>query len=266
LGHLHHVPAATGRPASAAQHPPIPEDVAVTTVATSTGPSPVATAPPFSRALRIAAGLCLVTAGLLNGLPQFLVEFVTQGQESFSDQIAWSRENALLHGAEQTALVVSSLVMPLGLLGVAHVTRFRAPVLTAVAAPLVLWGMWGFGNVLAMGYVAGTVAPAVLDVDSAVALNDGLGAHAGVVATALVPHLIGSFLGLILLSVAAWRSRAFPRAAAALLVAFLVWDFLLPPLGPVDAHVLLVLAWGWMGVHLIRMPDAVWRGADRVAA
>ena len=49
--------------------------------------------------------------------------------------------------------------MPLGLLGVAHVCRFRAPVLTAIATPLVVWGMWGFGNVLAMGYVAGTVAP-----------------------------------------------------------------------------------------------------------
>ena len=46
-----------------------------------------------------------------------------------------------------------------------------------------------------------------------------------------------------------------------LLVAFLVWDFGLPALGPVDAHVLLVVAWVWMGVHLLRMPDDVWRGA-----
>jgi hypothetical protein len=236
----------------------------MTTVVPSTGTVPATTAPPFSRALRITAGLCLVAAGLLNGLPQAIGHVLTGGL-SFSEQIAWSAGHAQAHAVEQTALVVSSLVMPLGLLGVAHVCRFRAPVLTAIATPFVLWGMWGFGNVLAMGYVAGTVAPAVLDVDSAVALNDGLGGHPGVVATALIPHLIGSFPGLILLSVAAWRSRAFPRTAAALLVAFLVWDFLLPPIGPLDPHVLLVLAWGWMGVHLIRMPDAAWRGADRVA-
>ena len=234
----------------------------MTTVATSPDRSIVATGPaPFSRALRIVAGLSLVAAGLLNGLTQFLVEFFTQGHESFSDQIAWSRENALLHGAEQTALVVSSLVMLVGLLGVAQVCRYRAPVLTAIATPLVVWGMWGFGNVLAMGYVSGTVAPDVLSVDQAVALNDGLSSHPGVVAVALVPHLIGSFLGLVLLSVAIWRSRAFPRATAVLLAAFLVWDFGLPPLGPVDPHVLLVVAWVWMGVHLLRMPDAVWRGA-----
>ena len=65
----------------------------------------------------------------------------------------------MVHGLEQTALVVSSLVMLIGLLGVAQVCRFGAPVLTAIATPLVVWGMWGFGNVLAMGYVSGTVAP-----------------------------------------------------------------------------------------------------------
>jgi hypothetical protein len=224
-----------------------------------------AEAPPFSRALRIAAGLCLVAAGLLNGLPQFVVEFFTQDQESFSDQIAWGKEHPLLHGAEQAALVASSLVMPLGLLAVAHLTRFRAPVLTAIATPLVLWGMWGFGNVLAMGYVAGTVAPSVLTVDQAVTLNDGLSSHPGTIATALAPHLIGSFLGLVLLSIAVWRSRAFPRPTAALMVAFLVWDFGLPPLGPIDPHLLLVVAWVWMGVHLLRLPDAVWRGTTRSA-
>lgn len=233
----------------------------MTTVRTSLpAAATTAAAPPFSRALRIVAGLCLIAAGLLNGLPQFVVEFLTAGDESFSDQIPWGVDNPVLHGVEQTALVVSSLVMPLGLLGVAHLCRFGAPVLTAIATPLVLWGMWGFGNVLAMGYVAGTVAPSVLSIDQAMTLNDGLSSHAGVVATALVPHLIGSFLGLILLSVAAWRSRAVPRPAAVLLVTFLVWDFLLPPLGPVDPHVLLVVAWGWMGIHLLRLPDAAWRG------
>jgi hypothetical protein len=233
----------------------------VTTVDTTPHRSPpTAAAPPFSRALRITAGLALVAAGLLNGLPQFLVTLVS-GDLSFGEQIAWGAEHPLIHGLEQTALVVSSLVMLIGLLGVAQVTRFRAPVLTAVATPLVVWGMWGFGNVLAMGYVAGTVAPDVLSVDQAVALNDGLGSHPGTVGVALIPHLIGSFLGLVLLSVAIWRSRAFPRAAAVLLVAFLLWDFGLPALGRVDAHVLLVVAWVWMGIHLLRMPDAAWRGA-----
>jgi hypothetical protein len=230
-------------------------DASHATIPAAAGP------PPFSRALRIVAGLSLIAAGLLNGLPQFLVEFLTAGDETFSDQIPWGVEHPVVHHLEQTALVVSSLFMLLGLLGVAHVCRFRVPRLTAVATPLVVWGMWGFGNVLAMGYVTGTVAPTVLPVADAVALNDGLGAHPGTIATALVPHLLGSLLGLLLLSVAAWRSGAFPRPPILALVGFLLWDFLLPPLGPIDPHLLLVVAWGWLGATLLRMPDAVWRGA-----
>jgi hypothetical protein len=238
----------------------------MTTVDTQPTPTPVpAGPPPFSRALRIVAGLALVAAGLLNGLPQAVIAAVT-GDLGFDEQIAWGAEHVTAHALEQTALVLSSLVMPIGLLGLAHVSRFRAPVLTAVATPLVLWGMWGFANVLAIGYVTGTVAPSVLSVADAVALNDGLAEHPGVVATALVPHLMGSFLGLTLLGIAAWRARAVPRTAVALLLAFLVWDFLLPPLGPVDPHVLLVVAWGWMGVHLLRMSDAAWRGAPTATA
>jgi hypothetical protein len=230
----------------------------VTTVASSTVPA-VQAAPPFSRALRIAAGICLIAAGLLNGLPQALLTALT-GDLSFGAQIAWSADHPGLHAAEQTALLAGSLVMPLGLLGLAHVCRFGAPVLTAVATPLVVWGMWGFGNVLAMGYVAGTVAPAALSVGDAVRLNEALGSHPGVVATALLPHLVGSLLGLLLLATAAWRSGAFPRAALVLLAGFLVWDFALAPIGPVDAHLLLVGAFTWLGVRLLRLPDEVWRG------
>ena len=223
-------------------------------------PSPgTETSPPFSRTLRITAGCCLIAGALLNGVPQ-LVGHVLTGDLSFSEQIVWAAEHPLEHRVEQTALLASSLFMVLGLLGVAHVCRFRAPALTAVATPLFVWGMWGFTNILAMGYVAGTVAPTVLPVEQAVALNDALSEHPGTVAAALVPHLIGSFLGLVLLAVALWRSRAFPRPAAVLLVGFLVWDFLLPPLGPVGPHVLLVISWIWLGSSLIRMSDACWRG------
>ena len=217
-------------------------------------------APPFSRALRIVAGLCLVAAGLLNGLPQFLVTLVS-GDLSFSEQIAWGAEHPMVHGLEQTALVVSSLVMLIGLLGVAQVCRFRAPGPHRDRDPPRGLGDVGLRQRPGHGLRVRDRGAGVLSVDRAVALNDGLSSHPGVVAVALVPHLIGSFLGLVLLSAAIWRSRAFPRATAVLLVAFLVWDFGLPPLGPVDAHVLLVVAWVWMGVHLLRMPDAVWRGA-----
>ncbi len=215
---------------------------------------------PYSRQLRIAAGASLVLAGLLNGLTQY-VGFLVIGDLDFSEQIRWGAEHPDFHRVEQVLLVVSTLFMPLGLLGVAHVCRFTNPLLTAIATPLVVWGMWGFHNVLAMGYVSGTVAPAVLTVDQAVTLNEGLVTEAGTVATALAPHLIGSLLGLGLLSIAAWRAGAFPRPAIGLLLIFLVWDFFLEPVGPLEPHLFLALSWVWMGWHLLKLPDETWQGA-----
>ena len=81
------------------------------------------------------------------------------GDLDFSEQIVWGTEHTVAHSTEQTLILLSALFLPLGLLGLAQVTRWRARRLTLVGVVLMLWGMWGFHNVLAMGYVAGTVAP-----------------------------------------------------------------------------------------------------------
>lgn len=232
-----------------------------------TSPEIAGTAP-LSRIARIAAGVSLVLAGLTNGLSQYLgaVFSGAGGDETYSEYIRWGAEHPAVFQSEQAALVVSMLFLPLGLLGLAQVSRWRAPRLTAVAILLTLVGMWGFHNVIALGYTAGAIAPGVIGVNDAVALNDGLSEHAGSVVMALVPHLLLTFFGLILLCLACWRSRSFPRIPLALLLAFLVWDYLLPASGPLEPHLLLFVALAWLGVHLVRMGDAAWRGAPDVPA
>jgi hypothetical protein len=209
--------------------------------------------------LKSVAGVSLVLAAVLNGLSQYVGHLVVPDGDSFNDQLRWSVEHPTFHGAEQLALVLSSLFMPIGLLGLAWVAHHRARRLTAVAVALTIWGMWGFHNVLAMGYTTGTVAPGAIGVEAAVQLNNSLVDHAGVMVTALLPHLVGSFFGLLLLAVAAWRSRLLPKVPLLLLVGFLLWDFLLPPAGPLEAHLLLTVSWTWLGVHLVRMPTQAWR-------
>lgn len=216
------------------------------------------TTPPLSRAARIGAGTCLVAAGLTNGLGQYVGELLTSDLDDFSDQIRWGAEHSVIHTTEQTALLVSMLVLPLGLLGLAHVTRWASPRLTAVGIVLALWGMWGFHNIVALGYAAGTVAPGAIGTDSAVALNDGFLDHPGTIVMALLPHLLGSFLGLLLLAIAGLRSISLPRTPLLLLVGFLVWDFLLPSSGPLEPHLLLAVAMCWLGVAVLRMPQAEW--------
>jgi hypothetical protein len=217
------------------------------------------TRPPLSRAAQLAVAASLLLAGLLNGGTQFVGHLVV-GDRDFSDQIRWGAEHPVFHGVEQFVLLTSMLFLPIAVLGLAQVTRHRAPRLTAVGIVLTVWGFWGFHNVLALGYTAGTIAPSALGVDSAVRLNESFLEHPGAVFGALVPHLLGSFLGLILLAIAGWRGRSLPRIPLVLLVAFLLWDFLLPPVGPLEAHLLLLVSFGWLAVHVARMSWQEWSG------
>lgn len=233
---------------------------------TSSLPSPStlsSTAPdraPLSRGVQIVVGVSLIAAGLSNGLAQYVGELLIPPMDDFTDQIRWGAEHPTVHVAEQTALLVSMLVLPIGLIGLAQLTRWGAPRLTAVATVLFVWGMWGFHNVVALGYAAGTVGPDAIGVDAAASLNESYLGHVGTTVTALLPHLVGSFFGLLLLAVAGWRGRTLPRIPLALLVAFLIWDFGLPASGPFEPHLLLAIALGWLGVHVIRMPHSRWRG------
>ncbi len=215
-------------------------------------------APPLSRAARIAGGTCLVLAGVSNGLSQYVGDLLTPDLADFSAQIRWAADHPGLQAAEQTLLLVSMLVLPWGLLTLAHLTRWTAPRLTAAGIGLALWGMWGFHTVVALGYGAGTVGPGAIGTEASVALNEGYLEHAGTIGTALLPHLLGSFLGVGLLAIAGLRTRSLPRAPLFLLLAFLVWDFLLPTAGPLEPHLLLAVALGWLGLVVLRLPQPLW--------
>lgn len=218
---------------------------------------------PYSSLIRKAAGVCLVLAGVTNGLGQY-VGYLVQGDRDWIDQIRWGADNLTFLRAEQITLMVSALFMPLGLLAIAQVTRWTVPRLTLVATPLMLWGMWGFHNILTGGYLFGAAAIDILGVDLAVSYNEGLMTDPAAGLVALLPHLLGTLTGVLLLTIAAWRSGAFPKAACGIVVAFMVWDYFLPPVGPLlEAHLLLFVGWTWLGVALIRMPQAVWTGAAR---
>ncbi|QBR93802.1 hypothetical protein [Nocardioides euryhalodurans] len=223
---------------------------------------------PLSRAAQLATGCCLLVAGLTNGLAQYLGHLAMPDLADFSAQIRWGVDHPGIHVAEQTALLVSMLVMPLGLLGLATLTRWASPRLTALGIVLTLWGMWGFHNVVALGYAAGTVGPGAIGTEAAVALNDGYLDHTGTVLTALLPHLVGSFLGVLLLAVAGLRGRSLPRVPLLLLVAFLVWDFLLPSTGLLEPHLLLAVSLGWLGAHVLLLAPSEWRkpGSGRLQA
>jgi hypothetical protein len=217
------------------------------------------TVPPFSRSSQRGVGACLVLAGVLNGGLQY-VDHLTAGDGEQADLIAWGLEHPVFHQTVWFGVMVSSILLLLGFLGLAQVTRWHAPRLTVAATLLTVWGMWGFGNVLAGTYIAQVVAADALGPHDALTLiEDGYLKDWGMIAGSLAPHLIGSFFGVLLLAIACWRS-GLPRTPALLLIVFLVWDFGLSPVGILEPHLLLLVALAWFGVTVARMPHAQWLG------
>ncbi|MDQ3912312.1 MAG: hypothetical protein M3305_11195, partial [Actinomycetota bacterium] len=76
---------------------------------------------------------------------------------------------------------------------------------------------------------------------------------------------IGFLIGYALLAVGLWRTRAVPRGASGLIVAFLVVDIVaLAAAGGnkgvlLVALILLLVGQGWIGVKVLAMSDAQWR-------
>ncbi len=164
----------------------LPHSRPMTTLDTT--PDRRAVTPPYSTRIRTGLGLCLVLGGVLNGGSQYVVELLTPDHDEFSDQFRWGLDHPVLHQGEQFALVLGMLFLPLGFLALAQVTRWHAPRLTAAATLLTLWGMWGFANVIALGYAAGSIGPGAIGVDASVELNDAFLEHTGVLVSALLPH------------------------------------------------------------------------------
>ena len=219
----------------------------------------IQTAPPLSRSIQRTVGVSLILAGLLNGGLQY-VDHLVAGSGERREVMAWGLAHHTIYQAVWLGVMVSSLFLLVGFLGLAQLTRWHTPKLTVAATVLTVWGMWGFGNVLAGTYIAQVITPELSGLDDGVRLiEDGYLADWGMIAGSLVPHLVGSFFGVVLLAIACWRS-GLPRIPVALLIAFMLWDFLISPIWILEPHLLLLVSLVWLGVHVVRMPQARWLG------
>jgi hypothetical protein len=134
--------------------------------------------------------------------------------------------------------------------------RIRSPRLAWIGGGLLVAGLTGLATNLGTEVMTSSlVQNRVIDPRQA--------AHAtmtldSVPATVLnLMFLLGVGLGLPLIGISLWRSRAVPRAAAALLVAFLLIDLAGEGSGiatvSVIAHVLAFVAASWVAVAVLRM-------------
>jgi hypothetical protein len=140
----------------------------------------------------------------------------TQWLQAIAAEPTTAATSALLY-------VGSQLPFAVGLVGVAHLVRGRAPVLAALGAGFAVLGAFGhavYGGVnLVMLQMAAD--PGNLAIHAKVL--DGVGSGAAVPFMAL--GLLGTVLGLVLLGVAIWRAALGPRWLGPVLVLFVLVEF-----------------------------------------
>lgn len=164
-----------------------------------------------------------------------------------------------------SALTFTLAQLPLvaGLLGLGHLLRSRAPRLSNLGTSLALVGAFGHAVYGGVALVQLEMAADAVHHDVHAAVLDGL--EAGPAVAFMAMGLLGTVLGLLLLSIGMWRARVTPRWAAPALWLFLVLEFAGSAVSTWAGHAagllyLLVLA-AW-ATTLWRSPLGQWRTAD----
>jgi hypothetical protein len=207
---------------------------------------------------RTLAGICLIIQPFLN-----LISVAISPPQSTD-----TSEQLAMIGAHPTPFLISSLVDLLWLLllipavlGLLHLLRSGGALLGHIGCGFVLAGAVG-----AAAYRGVNLAQLQV-VESGFKQGQLLTAFGqpslGSVLVMLI-SAIGLVIGYALLAVGLWRTRAAPRGASALILAFLVVDIVGLATGGnkgvlLVAHTLLLVGLGWIGVKMLAMTDAQWR-------
>jgi hypothetical protein len=221
---------------------------------TTTDPTPEAspdTRPRAGRGARRLAIAALVLGAAGNTAEAVLGHIVGDKPEAVSDQLALIADRSAL---VTTVLVVGTLAVPfmaLGFVAAARELHRRLPRLAWLAGSLLVVGMWGFLGMHTLALI-GLAALEQGDAAAAGFLSDE--AYTNVVLEVLFgqPFFIGVVLGMLTLNLALLVTGVVPRWIPACWLLFIVLDFSIGAVGPVDPHWLFLAGAVGLAVHLHR--------------
>lgn len=214
---------------------------------------------------RAAAAVCLALAGLLSATFMVLAAAPGWGSdnverlEAVADAGSAATVSFLAFAAYQLPLAV-------GLLGIAHLLRGRTPLTANLGATLAVVGAFGY----AVYGGAQLLIPAMVADRSRLAVFAELRADAeNLTAPFAVLGMVGSVLGLLLLSIGLWRAGVGPRWIPVLLWTFVVVEFVgtsLTQAAATVSAVLLLTALVSLAVVVWRSPTSAWTSSVDAAA
>jgi hypothetical protein len=212
---------------------------------------------PFGPGLAI-AGLVLGAGG---NTAQAALGQLADRPEQVADQIVFANDHPTL---VTVVCLVGTVAVPFMAIGFLAASRFLRGAMRrtgTVAAVLLVLGMWGFMAVQTAELIQLT---AMLDPDGAAAATYLHDMDSNVLLGVLfgAPFMLGCVLGMLTLSIGLLvKGAGVPRWIPASWLVFILLDFSIGSVGPVDPHWLYLLGAVGFAVHLGRDGGRAWRNA-----
>ena len=202
---------------------------------------------------RTAAGISLIAAPLFGLIGASLLPKFTGGMEGELGYIA-AHPTLWLAGLYVDLLTMIPMIG--AIFGLLHLLR-RAVVLGHLGAGLMLIGSFFHGAVLGFQFVEAPLVVSGIEHGQMVAFSERMYDHTAF--TLLLMPFLAFYLGSLLIAAALWRARLGSPWVPALIVVGIVVEFFGPPEFRSQLYFgLQLLAFGWIGSKVLRMPDTEW--------
>lgn len=211
---------------------------------------------PFSPAI---AAVALVLGAGGNTLQAVLGQLNGGRPSEFADQVVWADQHTAQFVAICLAGTLAVPFMAIGFLAACRLLARRARRTAVVAGVLLMLGMWGFQVIQAAELIQ---LAAILDTGGYAAAEwmHGLSEQPLLIVFG-APFMVGTPIGMLVLIAAALITGALPRWISACWLAFILLDFSIGAVGPIDPHWLYLAGAIGLAAHLMRDGGRVWRAA-----
>jgi len=203
---------------------------------------------------RTAAGLCLIATPLV-GLGSALITPRATG--GMRDELATIAEHTGRWLLGEFLNLISFFLFMLAALAIVQLLRHRAVVLGHVGGGLVMLGAFFHGSIIGFALVEVPLVESGGARDRMVEFANQMYEHTAFMMI-LFPFL-SFFLGWLLLAVALWRARVAPLWISATLGMAPLSEFFGPEaVSPELMFALFLVALGYVGLKVLRLPDKEW--------
>ena len=223
------------------------------------GTAPVRRTVPFGP--RFAAAALVLGAGG-NTLQPLLGQLLGGRPETVAEQATLAAERTGLVTAMSLSGTLAVPFMALGFVAAAHLLARRARKTGIVAGTLLVLGMWGFLTVQTSELIQIT---ALLDGPKGIAAAEwmqGLDSQPLLALLFGAPFMLGCVLGMLTLTIGLLvKGAGVPRWIPGAWLLFIVLDFSIGAVGPVDPHWLYFAGAVGLAHHLLRDGGRAWQNA-----